>query len=134
MIPSFFKRNNVSQQILYHSLMIIVDLVSWTYCCLMWFHYFDTLFIIFLVLFLESTCFSIMHFSNCFSSCVFLTIIMATTILRNETNNNIDKWHTPDCLFLSKSILKSIGSNEYEACNYANAQSIINILFLGNAK
>ena len=38
-----------------------------------------------LVLFLESTCFSIMHSSNCFSACVFLTIIMATTILRNET-------------------------------------------------
>lgn len=31
----FFKGNIVSQQILCHSLMIIVDLVTWVYCCLM---------------------------------------------------------------------------------------------------
>ena len=32
---AFFKRNNVSQQILCHSLMIILALVTWVYCCLM---------------------------------------------------------------------------------------------------
>lgn len=48
--------------------------------------------------------------------------------------NNFEKWHTPDCLFVSESMIKSIGSNESIAWNYANAQSVINILFLGNAK
>lgn len=59
---------------------------------------------------------------------------MAATILRNDTKNNIEKWHTPDCLFVSESMMVSIGSNESIACNPANAQSVINILYLGNAK